>query len=232
MWIRVNASAEAAADDGATFLARRIGSAIRRRGVAHVAVSGGRTPALMFAALADRKVDWSALHLWQVDERVAPAGDPDRNLALLSALPVLSANVHPLPVNAQDLVAAAAEFGPGLPRFDVVHLGLGDDGHTASWPPGDPVVEDRSPIGISGEYRGRVRLTLTPSAVNGARARLVVVTGADKAAAVERWLFQDVDLPIDRVRRTDTVVVLDADAAAGLPDLSGLPSESRQPPVG
>ena len=107
---------------------------------------------------------------------------------------------------------------------------MGDDGHTASWPPGDPVIEDRSPIGVSGVYKGRVRLTLTPSVVNAARARLVVVTGPDKSEMVRRWLLRDGGLPIERIRRTDTVVVLDSAAAGGLPDLSDMPIEARQAP--
>ena len=98
-----------------------------------------------------------------------------------------------------------------------MHLGIGDDGHTASWPPGDPVVDDGGLVGLSGEYNGRVRMTLTVHAVNAARRRLVLATGPAKAPVIERWLLHDHALPIDRVRRTDTIVVLDIDAAARLP---------------
>jgi 6-phosphogluconolactonase len=224
VWIRVNESAEAAATDGAALIARRVQSAVRLRGVAHLAVSGGRTPALMFALLAERDVPWGALHIWQVDERVAPDGHPDRNLGMLSVVPIPAANLHPLPVGTTPLSKAAEQAAAALPaQFDLVHLGLGDDGHTASWPPGDPVIDDPASVGISGEYKGRVRLTLTPSVINAARARLVVVTGADKAAMVSRWMLRDPSLPIERVRRTGTVVVLDSAAAADLPDLVDLP---------
>jgi 6-phosphogluconolactonase len=224
MWIRVNPTPEAAAADAAALIARRLGSAIRRRGVASLAVSGGRTPGVMFGLLAEMRVAWDAVHLWQVDERVAPDGDPDRNAALLDALPVPTENLHLMPVTIVPPLAAAERAANGIPaQFDLVHLGVGDDGHTASWPPGDPVIDERSPVGVSGEYRSRVRLTLTPPVVNGARARLVVVTGADKAAAISGWLLGDRSLPITRVRRTNTIVVLDEAAAAGLPDLQDLP---------
>jgi 6-phosphogluconolactonase len=224
VWIRVNESAEAAAADGAALMARRIQSAVRLRGVARLAVSGGRTPALMFNLLAERDVPWTALHIWQVDERVAPDGDTDRNVGMLSVLPIPAANLHPMPVGTTPLSKAVAAAAADLPtEFDLVHLGLGDDGHTASWPPGDPVIDDPAPVGVSGEYKGRVRLTLTPSVVNSARARLVVVTGADKAPMVSGWMLRDPSLPIERVRRSGTVVVLDLAAAANLPDLVDLP---------
>jgi 6-phosphogluconolactonase/glucosamine-6-phosphate isomerase/deaminase len=121
-------------------------------------------------------------------------------------------------VTARDLEAAADAYGALLPdKLDVVHLGLGDDGHTASWPPGDPVIEATGKVALSAEYKGRRRMTLTVSAVNAARHRVVLATGSAKAPVIERWLLHDHGLPVDRVSRTNTLVVLDSAAAARLP---------------
>jgi 6-phosphogluconolactonase/glucosamine-6-phosphate isomerase/deaminase len=183
-----------------------------------MAVSGGSTPALMFADLAGMEVPWEAVEIWQVDERVAPDDDPARNAHLLSALPVAKRRVHLMGVTGRDLRAAAWRYAAGLPeRFDVVHLGMGDDGHTASWPPDDPVIDSTERVAMSGLYNDFVRMTLTPAVVNGARHRLVLAPGAAKATPMRRWLLEDRSLPIQRVRRTNTVVVIDEAAAAQLP---------------
>jgi 6-phosphogluconolactonase/glucosamine-6-phosphate isomerase/deaminase len=185
----------------------------------------------MLAVLATLDVPWPAVEVFQVDERVAPDGDPDRNAGQLAVLAVQRRRLHLMPVTSTDLGAAAARYAARLPeQFDIVHLGMGDDGHTASWPPGDPVIDSARRVDISGEFNGRVRMTLTPGTVNRARMRLVLVTGAGKAPMVERWLAGDPTittpdpnpipnpnpLPIQRVRRSDTVVVLDG-AASGQP---------------
>jgi 6-phosphogluconolactonase/glucosamine-6-phosphate isomerase/deaminase len=171
----------------------------------------------MLAALARCVVPWEAVDVWQVDERVAPDGHPDRNANQLAGLP---GRHHLMPVTAVDLRRGAARYAATLPdRFDVVHLGMGPDGHTASWPPGDPVVESDRPVDLCGEFNGRVRMTLTPPVINAAMARLVLVGGADKASAVAAWLQRHplaARLPIARVRRSGTVVVLDPAAAAQL----------------
>ena len=217
MELRISPDPAAAADDAADLLARRITRAVRDRGRCRIAVSGGSTPALMFAALARRDLPWAELEVFQVDERVAPAGDPDRNVGLLADLPVPRRNVHAMPVERARLGAAARSYADRLPqRLDVVHLGIGDDGHTASWPPGDPVADSDEPVALSAPYQGRVRMTLTPMVVNAARSRLVVVSGASKAAAVSRWLLDDPTVPVQRVRRTATTVVLDTAAASSL----------------
>lgn len=183
-----------------------------------MALSGGRTPATMLTVLAALDVPWRHLTVFQVDERVAPDGDPARNSLLLEVLPLRTSQVRLMPVTAKHLGAAAARYARSLPdRFDVVHLGVGDDGHTASWPPGDPVVDSPRPVDLCGTYRGHVRMTLTPSLVNAARARLVLATGADKAEPVRDWLLGKESLPLQRVRRTATTVVLDAAAATLLP---------------
>ena len=218
MDIHVAPDAPQAATEAAEWMARQLRNAVRRRGVATVAVSGGSTPALMFADLAQMDVPWAVVDVWQVDERVAADGDPARNAHLLTALPVPKSRVHLMAVTVRDLSAAATRYAASLPeRFDVVHLGMGDDGHTASWPPGDPVIDDDRSVAMSGLYNGFVRMTLTPAVVNGARHRLVLAPGAAKATPMRRWLLEDRCLPIQRVRRTNTVVVIDEAAAAQLP---------------
>jgi 6-phosphogluconolactonase len=209
-------------DDPATataaWIGRRLRDAVRRRGEAHLAVSGGSTAPPMLAALAAADVDWRRVTVWQVDERVVPDGHPDRNATQLDGFP---ARVRPMPVTSKDLAAAARRYGAALPaRLDVVHLGVGDDGHTASWPPGDPVVDSTRPCEVIGEFNGHRRMTLTPPVVNGARSRIVLIAGAGKAPIVARWLLRDATLPIDRVHRSHTWVFLDRAAAADLPEPS------------
>ena len=171
----------------------------------------------MLDALAAHDLPWDAVEVWQVDERVAPDGHPDRNANQLAGF---AGRHHLMPVTAKDLRRAAARYAAGLPpRFDVIHLGMGPDGHTASWPPGDPVIDSVRPVDLCGEFNGRVRMTLTPDVVNAARARIVLITGGDKASAVAAWLKRHplaARLPISRVRRSGTVVVVDSAAASQL----------------
>ena len=229
MDIVVTPDPQSAADEAATWTAKQLRLAVRRRGAATVAFSGGSTPALMLAALAGRAVPWEATTVFQVDERVAPDGDPDRNAPLLDVLRPCRPSIKLMPVTARDLAVARRRYAALLPnRLDVVHLGIGDDGHTASWPPGDPVIDDRQSVAISGEYKGRVRMTLTVPVVNAARHRLVLATGPAKAPVIEGWLLHDPALPINRVSRTNTFVVLDADAAARLPAGHVLPPSGRR----
>jgi 6-phosphogluconolactonase len=221
MQVTVTADAGTAAVEAASWLAGQLRNAVHRRGAAVLAVSGGRTPATMFGALGEMDVPWARVTVFQVDERVAPDGDSARNSALLELLPVAAAQRKAMPVTSRNLAAAAERYAASLPdRFDVVHLGLGDDGHTASWPPNDPVVDSTDPVALCGEYRGHVRMTLTPVVVNAARHRLVLATGADKADPVQRWLLGDRSLPVQYVHRTDTVLMLDQAAAARLPSPS------------
>lgn len=199
----------------AAWLARRIRDAVRRRGDALIAVSGGSTAPPLFSALLEHDVPWDRTTVWQVDERVAPDGHPERNAGQLAAVP---ARIRPMPVTAQDLRAAARRYGAGLPeRFDVVHLGLGDDGHTASWPPDHPVVDSERPCEVIGEFNGFERMTLTPPVVNAARSRVMLTLGGSKAEMVERWMLRDPALPVDRVRRSGTIAFLDPAAASRLP---------------
>ena len=218
MDIRVADTDAEAASYAASLVAEWLRGAVERRGTAAVAFSGGSTPAAMLRHVAGLDVPWSAVHVFQVDERCVPDRDAARNAPLLDVLGVPAANLHLMPVTAPDLGAACARHSLELPdRFDVVHLGLGDDGHTASWPPGDPVVDVDADVALCAEYRGTVRMTLTPRVVNRARHRLVLATGRSKAEAVSRWLLDDDSLPVARLRRNDTVIVLDRAAASGLP---------------
>lgn len=222
MEIRVALDAEAAATDAAHLVASKLRNAIQRRDAASLAVSGGTTPAKMFSVLTALEVPWRAVTVWQVDERIAADGSPDRNSTLLDVFSAVGASIRLMPVTDRDLKFAAHRYAEGLPtRFDVVHLGIGDDGHTASWPPGDPVTDELEPVALSGVYRGTQRMTLTPPVVNGARYRLVLAAGADKAAAMRGWLLRSEALPIERIHRTDTVVVLDVAAAGLLPLATG-----------
>ena len=213
----------AAAAEGAAWMARRIRSAVRLRGGCRVAVSGGSTPALMFDALAGMDLPWSQVQLFQVDERVAPDGDADRNAVqlqthLIDRVPLRRGNVHLMPVTAKSLQRAAARYGERVNEspLDIVHLGIGDDGHTASWPPGDAVIDAPGAVAISGMFNGRVRMTLTPAVVNAARARMLLVVGAGKAAPLEAWLLHRAHLPVQRVRRSNSTLILDARAASRL----------------
>lgn len=201
-----------AAERAALWIARRLRDAHRRRGEALLALSGGSTAPPMIAALLDEEVPWETTTVWQVDERVAPDGDGRRNANQLDVLPC---RVRLMPVTRTDLRRAARQYGALLPeRLDVVHLGLGDDGHTASWPPGDdaPIGSER-PVELVPEFHGVPRMTLTGRVVNGARARAVLTVGGSKREMVERWLLRDPALPITAVRSTSTWVFLD-DAAA------------------
>jgi 6-phosphogluconolactonase len=207
----------AVAQAGASLVAEAARDAVGARGTFHFAVSGGHTPWAMFAELASETVPWQSVVIYQVDERVAPPEDPDRNLHhLRQALGSAPARVVPMPVEEQDLVAAAASYAGELPgHFDLVHLGLGPDGHTASLVPGDPVleVEDRL-VALTQPYQGRVRMTLTYPALARARQILWLVTGADKLEPLARLLAGDTGIPAGRVEADASLVLADA-AAAG-----------------
>jgi 6-phosphogluconolactonase len=209
--------AQAVAERGADVVAETAAEAVAARGRFTFAVSGGRTPWAMFAALYGR-MPWEKVTIFQVDERVAPEGDPDRNLTHLhrSLPPGGAADVRPLPVWAEDLDAAAAVYADALPdRLDLVHLGLGPDGHTASLVPGDAVLEvgDRD-VAVTGEYQGRRRMTLTYPALDRARRILWLVTGDDKVDALARLREGDRSIPAGRVSTAAALVLADA-AAAG-----------------
>jgi 6-phosphogluconolactonase len=215
--VQVLPDAEAVAERGAEIFASAAAAAIAERGLFTFAVSGGRTPWAMFADLAG-KLPWEKVTIFQVDERIAPDGDTDRNLTQLqrSLPPGGAADVRAMPVWADDLEGAAAMYAAALPqRLGLVHLGLGPDGHTASLIPGDPVldVSDRD-VAVTGEYQGRRRMTLTYPVLNRARQILWLVTGDDKVDALARLRAGDPSIPAGRVSTANALVVADA-AAAG-----------------
>jgi 6-phosphogluconolactonase len=192
--------------------------AIASRGIFTLAVSGGHTPGQMFAHLARREdFPWTQTTIYQVDERIAPDGDRDRNLTLLwDNLPEAAfGQLHPMPVQADDLEQAAGRYASELPeRFDLIHLGLGADGHTASLVPGDPVLDvvDRD-VALTGIYMGLPRMTFTYPALDGARALLWLVTGVEKHDALSRLRRSDVSIPAGRVSREHALILADAAAS-------------------
>lgn len=191
---------------------------VTKNGLFTFAVSGGRTPWVMFAHLADLDMPWSRTRIYQVDERIAPEVDPARNLHhLLDALRGAPADIVPMPVESVDLDGAAADYGRMLPpRFDLVHLGLGPDGHTASLVPNDPILEVRdAPVAITTHaYQGHRRMSLTYPTLDSADRILWLVTGAEKSIALAQLLEHDPAIPAGRVTARRNLIVCDSSARA------------------
>jgi 6-phosphogluconolactonase len=214
--LEVFADGAAVAARAASYVAAQAREAVAAHGRFTFAVSGGHTPWAMFAELAKKDVPWADVELFQVDERVAPEGDPDRNLThLRESIGDAPARVHPMPVNDPDLEVAAAAYATVLPqRFDLVHLGLGPDGHTASLVPGDPVLEVTDAlVAVTQPYQGHQRMTLTYPALTRADQVLWLVTGADKRDPLARLLAGDESIPAGRVLATHSLVLADQAAA-------------------
>jgi 6-phosphogluconolactonase len=208
--------ANALAAMAASYVVSLAKAAIVARGRFTFAVSGGHTPWAMFAALRAEYMPWAEVELFQVDERVAPDGDPDRNLThLRQSIGDVPAQVHPMPVSNPDLDAAADDYAAVLPeRFDLMHLGLGPDGHTASLVPGDPVLQVTDKlVGVTQPYQGHQRMTLTYPALTRADQLLWLVTGADKREAMAKLLAGDESIPAGRVRATRSLIMADESAA-------------------
>jgi 6-phosphogluconolactonase len=214
--VQVQATPDAVARAAARYVAARARAAVAGRGRFTFAVSGGHTPWAMFAALAREEVPWAHVDLFQVDERIAPEGDSTRNLThLRESIGDAPATVYPMPVNDADLDAAAAGYAAGLPeRFDLVHLGLGPDGHTASLVPGDPVLSVTGAlVALTQPYQGQRRMTLTYPALARADQLLWLITGADKRDPLTRLLAGDESIPAGRVQAGRSLVLADAAAA-------------------
>jgi 6-phosphogluconolactonase len=227
MKIEIFADAQSVAEEAAKLIASEARSAVAARGRFVFAVSGGHTPWIMLKALAQEEVPWDKMHLAQIDERVAPAGDPDRNLthlreSLLEHAPLPANQIYAMPVESNDLENGAKEYAEVLekiadapPVFDLVHLGLGPDGHTASLVPGDPVLQiNDADVGITGIYQGRRRMTLTYPVLNRARRVLWLLTGAEKVEMLKRLVKADPSIPAGRVNQERALVFADR-AAAG-----------------
>jgi 6-phosphogluconolactonase len=229
MNITVLADADAVAQEAAAVIAAEARTAVAARGRFVMAVSGGHTPWQMLHALAGEEVPWEDVHIVQVDERVAPAGDPERNFthlreSLLERAPLRPEQIYAMPVEEKDLTAAAAHYISTLREIagtpsvlDLVHLGLGPDGHTASLVPGDPVLNiTDTDVALTGVYQGRRRMTLTYPPLNRARRVLWLVTGRDKAEPLVRLRDGDVAIPAGRVRQDRALVLADRMAAEKL----------------
>lgn len=226
MKIEVLPDAGAVAQKAAEIIAAEARSAVAARGRFIMAVSGGHTPWQMLRDLAGQEVPWEGVHVVQVDERVAPAGDPDRNLthlqeSLLRHAPLRPEQIHAMPVESADLDAAAKRYATTLqeiagspPVLDLAHLGLGPDGHTASLVPGDPVLNvTDADVALTGIYQDKRRMTLTYPMLNRSRRILWLVTGSDKVAALARLRDGDVSIPAGRIERDRAVVLADRAAA-------------------
>jgi len=227
--IEVYPDDDVVARKAAAVIAAAARAAVTSRGRFIMAVSGGHTPWLMLRALAADELPWQQVHIAQVDERVAPAADPDRNLAhlrasLLDHAPLPPDHIHAMPVEAADLDRAAEQYALTLrdvagspPVFDLVHLGLGPDGHTASLVPGDPVLDiTDADVAVTGAYHGRRRMTLTFPIINRSCLVLWLVTGSEKAATLVRLRDGDRSIPASRVRQDRSLVLADRAAAERL----------------
>jgi 6-phosphogluconolactonase len=227
MKLEVFADADSVARHAATLIAADARAAVATRGSFVMAVSGGHTPWIMLRDLAQEDVPWNAMHVVQVDERIAPAGDPDRNLthlreSLLQHAPLRPEQIHAMPVESPDLEAACKEYEQTLksiagspPVLNLAHLGLGPDGHTASLVPGDPVLAvTTADVALTAPYQGRRRMTLTYPILNRSRRVLWLVTGGEKAGMLARLRAGDVTIPAGRILPDRAVVLADRPAAA------------------
>jgi 6-phosphogluconolactonase len=218
--LEVAGDERAAARRAAELIAEAGAAAVADHGHFGFAMSGGRSPWAMLAILGElEQMPWGETELFQVDERVASPGSEDRNLThmVLGLSMDHQSTLRPMPVTQRDLDAAAREYESSLPEpLDLIHLGLGPDGHTASLVPGDPVLEvgDRQVAMTGGEYQGHPRMTLTYPAIDAARRILFLVTGPEKRGPLQKLMAGDHSIPAGRVENDEIVVVAD-EAAAG-----------------
>lgn len=226
MEIRTFQSANEVAKEAANYIADRIRESLTKKGFFTMAISGGRTPWEMIKELANEDLEWEKVFLFQVDERMAPDGHPDRNLTQLfnsiqGTKLMTRLNIFPMHVIAEDLDQACQEYADSIQRItetgklDLIHLGIGTDGHTASLIPGDEVLEvqDKSIALTSHPYQGRNRMTLTYPLINQAEKILWVVTGEEKAEMLERLLQKDPSIPAGKINQTHAILLTEESAA-------------------
>ena len=226
MQIQVLRDADAVAEKAAELIIAEAQSAISARGRFVIALSGGQTPRRMFRALAGKGLDWANVFVFQADERVAPEGSPNRNLtplreSLLQHAPARPEQIFAMPVELPNLEAGARSYASSLERIagapavlDLVHLGLGVDGHTASLVPGDPVLDVKDQdVALTGIYSGTRRMTLTYPILDRSRRILWVVTGGEKIEMLLRLRNKDVTIPAGRIRQDRAIVLADSAAA-------------------
>jgi len=213
--LRSYADPDALWDAASAFIAERVHLALAANATCHLALSGGRTPRRMFDQLATADLAWRRVVIYQVDERITPDAD-QRNLTSLTTLGAAGAHIEPMPVTDDDLEGASADYAHRLAqRLDLVHLGLGTDGHTASLVPGDPVLEvsDRL-VALTSSYQGYRRMTLTYRALARAEQLLWLVSGERKSRALSQLLGGDTSIPAGRVQAAHSLVLCDQSALA------------------
>jgi 6-phosphogluconolactonase len=228
MKLRILPDAEAVAQKATQIIAELARERIRLTGKFLFAASGGSTPWKVLRQLADKSLPWEGIELFQVDERIAPAGDLQRNLTrikenLLEHSPLIEKQIHAMPVEQTDLESAAETYAQQLHKLcgnpvklDLIHLGLGEDGHTASLLPGDPARNSQRPITVTNEYQGLRRMTMTYPVINAAQHRLWIVTGSNKQPMLERLYHGDESIPAGLVERNNAIILADQSAAGTL----------------
>ena len=226
MNVEILPDVDSLAQRAAAIIAADARAAVSARGRFVMAVSGGKSPWLMLADLANEDVPWANVHVFQIDERIAPAGDPDRNYvhlrdSLLQHAPIPPEQIYAMPVESPDVEAAAKQYAHTLegiagkpPVLDLAHLGLGPDGHTASLIPGDPVLNvTDADVAITGVYQGRRRMTLTYPVINRSRRILWLVSGEDKVSAFPKLRAADPSIPAGRISQSQALLLADREAA-------------------
>lgn len=211
-FFHVAESTEKAAAECSGLIVERLKLAVEERGRATLALSGGSTPAKMFPLLAEAELDWSRVHIFFVDERMVPPSDEQSNYRLANQLflalaPIPAANIHRIRGEEDPEQAAAAyeseiaevfELDPDedeIPIFDVLHLGMGDDAHTASLFPGEPAIDDLDGIAaaVYVEKLGSWRVSLLPTVLQAARCTIFLIAGKGKAAPLGKVLVEPYD---------------------------------------
>jgi 6-phosphogluconolactonase len=221
-------TADQVAAGAAAYLEQEIRDALTHQKSFSLAISGGRTPWEMLKILSKADLPWKRVNLFQVDERVAPDGHADRNLtqlfqAIVGTPMVTQLRIFPMPVLAEDLEEGCREYTQVLDEIteskglDLIHLGLGSDGHTASLVPEDGVMEvqDRLVACTQNTYQGRIRMTLTYPLLNAAKQLLWIVTGSEKQEMVKRLLQQDPSIPAGSIRQENALLMVDQAAMEG-----------------